>query len=102
MQIRSARAIGTAIRSRRREFKLNQATLARKIGVTRHWVIEIEKGKPTAEVGLVLRALAALQLEVDVRPQHTSAAISTGVDAPLPAIDIDRIVDQAKQRGRRG
>ena len=60
--IRTASELGLAIRSRRRELKLDQAELARRVGVTRQWVIDIEKGKPRAELELVMRALHALEL----------------------------------------
>ncbi len=60
MQIRNAIELGAAIRDRRRLLKLAQSQLAQRIGVTRQWIIDIEKGKPRAEIGLALRALDAL------------------------------------------
>jgi len=36
--------------------------------VTRAWVIAVESGKPTVELSLVLRTLAALDLVADVVP----------------------------------
>lgn len=103
MRVRSAAALGAVIRDRRKFLKLDQAGLARRIGATRQWVIAIEKGKNSAELGLVLRALAALELEIDVA--------ATGVTAPPkprrgrppgPAIDIDAIVAAARKRGHGG
>lgn len=92
MQVRTASAIGAAIRSRRRELKLDQSRLARRIGATRQWLIAIEKGKDTAELGMVLRALAALDLELDVRPTHARTDASLDIE-PLPILDVDTIVD---------
>ncbi len=40
--------------------KLDQAALAEMIGVSRLWVNQVERGKPGASLGLVLRALGAL------------------------------------------
>lgn len=97
MQVRTASAIGAAIRSRRRELKLGQDHLARKIGATRQWLIAIEKGKDTAEIGMVLRALAALELELLVRPTNTRAALSRDTE-PLPIVDIDTIADANQNR----
>jgi hypothetical protein len=37
-----------------------------KIGVSRQWVIEVEKGKARAEVGLILRALDALSIPLSI------------------------------------
>jgi len=92
MHVRTASAIGAAIRSRRRELKLDQAQLARKIGATRQWLITIEKGKDTAEIGMVLRALAALGLDLDVQPSNTRADAALDIE-PLPILDIDTIAD---------
>jgi HTH-type transcriptional regulator/antitoxin HipB len=44
---------------------MDQATLARKVGVSRWWIHEVEKGKPRAELGLVLRTLTTLGVSLD-------------------------------------
>jgi HTH-type transcriptional regulator/antitoxin HipB len=67
--IRTASELGLAIRSRRKEMGLDQAELARRVGVTRQWVIDIEKGKPRAELELVMRALHALELTLLIETQ---------------------------------
>jgi HTH-type transcriptional regulator / antitoxin HipB len=92
MQVRTASAIGAAIRSRRRELQLDQGRLARKIGATRQWLIAIEKGKDTAELGMVLRALAALDLELNVQPNQARGATPLDIQ-PLPRLDIDSIAN---------
>ncbi len=43
---------------------LGQAELATKVGTSRLWITEIERGKPRASLVLVLRALSALGLEL--------------------------------------
>jgi y4mF family transcriptional regulator len=101
MLVRSATAIGAAIRSRRRELKLDQATLAQKIGATRQWVIAVEKGKDSVELDLVLKALAALKLELDLRPMHSPTVISP-MSVKLPVINVDAIVDRARKTSTRG
>jgi HTH-type transcriptional regulator / antitoxin HipB len=66
VQARTAQDLGALVRHTRGTQGLTQAQLAERVGVTRAWVNEIERGKPTAEVGLVLRTLAALGLVADV------------------------------------
>ncbi|GEP59010.1 helix-turn-helix transcriptional regulator [Reyranella soli] len=95
MLIRTPADLGAVIRDRRRQLKLDQAAFAKRIGVSRQWVIEFERGHPRAELGLVLRALGALNIRVDV-----------GVDVELTtrrrahgAVDINAIVDKAKRLG---
>jgi y4mF family transcriptional regulator len=66
MQVRSTRDLGATIKGARQRHGYTQAQLAERAGVTRQWIISVEKGKSTAEVGAVLRTLAALELVADV------------------------------------
>ncbi len=93
MMIRTAAELGLLLRSRRRELGMDQRTLADRIGVSRLWVIEFERGKARAEIGLVLRALLALDLQLDVAPERSAAA--PGRSEPP---DIDAIVQNARRR----
>lgn len=54
------------VRGRRRDLGLTQAQLATAAGVSRKWVYEFEGGKPTAELGHVMRILDALRLYIDI------------------------------------
>lgn len=94
MRIRTATDVGAVIRQRRRTLGLDQRALAEKVGVSRKWVIEVEKGKPRAALRLVLRTLEALG--VVLRVGETAPAPS---HPPLPGapIDLDRVI-QAHRR----
>ncbi|SCL37846.1 HTH-type transcriptional regulator / antitoxin HipB [Micromonospora rhizosphaerae] len=78
MRIGSVRDLGLYVRDRRRELGLTQTGLAAEAGVSRRWLSDLEAGKESAEVGLVLRTLAALNLMVDAVPLETLPG--TGVD----------------------
>jgi HTH-type transcriptional regulator / antitoxin HipB len=52
--------LGALIRERRKELKLGQTELARRIGTSRQWIVAIEQGHPRAQLGLALSALDAL------------------------------------------
>jgi len=69
MRIRTPAGLGVLIQNTRKKLRLDQSTLAKKIGVGRLWLIEIEKGKPRAEIGLVLRTLDALRIRLDATPE---------------------------------
>ncbi len=58
--------IALAVRGRRRQLKLCQSEVARAAGVGREWLVDLEHGKPSVELGLVLRTLAVLGIELDV------------------------------------
>ncbi len=62
MQIRNMRELAAGIRAERKRLGLSQAALAERAGVGRDWIIGLEKGKSTAEIGLILRTLRALGL----------------------------------------
>ncbi len=98
MMIRTSTALGAALRDRRRHLGWNQEELARKIGVRRQWIIAVEKGKPRAELGLVLRALDALDLRLSIAPRsspHVDRDDGSDIDR---AVDIDAIVEKAARR----
>ena len=64
--LRSAEALGSAVKLRRRELRWSQAKLADQIRVQRQWVLRLEAGTHGAEIGKVLRALTALGLTITV------------------------------------
>ena len=97
MIVRTSTELGLLIRERRRALGLDQQALAKKVGVSRLWVIEIEKGKPRAEVGLVLRALLALDLDLDVSAEPTATPVKRRAEA-ISVPDIDAIVRNARKR----
>ena len=92
MHVRTPNDVGAVIRDRRRQLGLDQATLAKMIGVSRPWVIAVERGHPRAALGLVLRALDALGVRPDV---GIGAAPATS-----GAVDIDDIVAKARTKAR--
>jgi HTH-type transcriptional regulator/antitoxin HipB len=79
MKVRTPLDIGAAIRDRRRRLKLGQDELAARVGVSRKWIIDIEKGKPRAEIGLVLRTLDALGLRLSLDDEESSARAAAGI-----------------------
>lgn len=98
MIVRTPADLGLLIRARRRELGIDQRTLAERVGVSRLWIIEFEKGKERAEIGLVLRTLTALGLHLDVSTESVAGPKHSSRIASPP--DIDAIVDAAHKRGR--
>ncbi|MCW5716260.1 MAG: helix-turn-helix transcriptional regulator [Bauldia sp.] len=95
MHIRTPLDLGLVIRQQRRHLGLNQTDLASRVGVGRQWIVAIEHGKARAELGLVLRTLAALDLTLAV---HGGSDATTRKDSSGAPIDIDAVVDAAKGR----
>jgi y4mF family transcriptional regulator len=71
--IRTPQDIGALIRSRRRTLGMSQADLASKLGTSRLWITEIERGKQRASLVLILQALSALGLELSTDDEGKSA-----------------------------
>jgi HTH-type transcriptional regulator/antitoxin HipB len=93
--IRTTADIGAIIRDRRHKLRLDQGALAKRVGVGRQWIVDIEKGKPRAGIELVLRTLTALGLSLTVSDK---APTRSGTAAP--AIDLDRIIAAARRTKR--
>jgi HTH-type transcriptional regulator / antitoxin HipB len=71
--LRTPKDVGALIKSRRKAIGLGQADLAQRVGASRLWVSEIEKGKPGAGLGLVLRTLSVLGLELNTDDDGTES-----------------------------
>ena len=91
MILRTPKDVGAFVRQRRLELGLNQSALALRVGVSRQWIIEVEKGKPRAELGLILRTLQALELRLSARAFQQNAKQSA------PLIDLDAIAQSARK-----
>jgi HTH-type transcriptional regulator/antitoxin HipB len=96
MQIRTAKDIGALIRDQRKKQRLDQAELANKVGVNRRWVLEVERGKPRAEIALVLKTLDALGLTLSIE----GAAARRRAGREIEPVDIDAIIENAKRPKR--
>jgi HTH-type transcriptional regulator / antitoxin HipB len=61
--------LGPAIRRQRRRLSITQDDLAASIGVSRRVISQMENGKETVHVGIVLRSARAVGLNVGVEPR---------------------------------
>jgi HTH-type transcriptional regulator/antitoxin HipB len=77
MRLNSPQDLGRYLRDRRRSAGLSQTEVATRAGLSRRWLSDLEAGKPTVEIGLVLKLIASLGLMLDVRPE------------PEPELDLD-------------
>lgn len=61
--------LGKLVRQARKQAALDQETTADLVGVGVRFLSEVERGKPSARLGLVLKVLERLGLEVWVSPR---------------------------------
>jgi HTH-type transcriptional regulator/antitoxin HipB len=95
MLIRNPSDLGALIRERRTKLGLDQISLAKKAGTSRKWLIEVENGKPRAEIGLIFRTLKALGLTLTIG-DTTSEAQPKRTRTTNP-VDLNQIIDSLKR-----
>ncbi len=66
MNTKSPEQLGAAIRTRRRQLKVTQKDLAMTCGTGLRFIIDLEKGKPTCQIGKILQVLQALGLKLQI------------------------------------
>ena len=95
MRIRTATDLGAFIRERRTKLGWDQVSLAKKAGTSRKWLVEVERGKPGAEIGLILRTLKSLEISIDV---EADSPAETPPQSKAQARDINSVLDSLKKR----
>jgi transcriptional regulator with XRE-family HTH domain len=79
----AASAFGSAIRRRRKELKIRQTELALATGVSRGFVIDVEAGKPSCQLGRSLLVAEALGLKpADILATCDLGPLATGPELP--------------------
>jgi transcriptional regulator with XRE-family HTH domain len=87
VEVHTMSDVGAVVRRARRAQTMTQADLARAVGVSRDWVVRLEKGHPRLEAQLVLDALDALGM-VTTLSLGSPATESVGVSVASPADDL--------------
>jgi HTH-type transcriptional regulator/antitoxin HipB len=95
VRVRTDTDLGAFIRERRTKLGMDQITLAKKTGTSRKWLVEVEQGKPRAEIGLILRTLKSLGVYIDLKTDSSLEPSST-TKAREP--DINQILATLKKR----
>ncbi|MGA2851643.1 MAG: helix-turn-helix domain-containing protein [Terracidiphilus sp.] len=94
MRIRTVTDLGAFIRERRTRLGMDQIALAKKAGTSRKWLVEVEQGKPGAEIGLILRTLKSLEISIDLEADTSLATPPLG---KAKAPDINSVLDSLKK-----
>ena len=94
-QINSLRDLVAAVRGRRKSLGWTQSELANRAHVSRQWISEFEAGKPTAELGLTIRLLDALDLRLTL---DTSEERHPAREQSAVTVDLDAVLDDYRSR----
>jgi y4mF family transcriptional regulator len=68
MAITTPEQLGSTIRTRRKELQLTQKELAMTCGTGLRFIVDLEKGKPTCQIGKTLEVLQSLGLILQATP----------------------------------
>lgn len=71
--MRTPAEIGQIIRQTRTRLGLTQENLALATGTGRRFIVDLEKGKPTCQLGHTLSVLQALGIQMSLAPPVTAA-----------------------------
>lgn len=77
MRVRNPSDLGAFVREARVIARLSQEDLGVRIGASRFWVAAFERGKPTVELALVLKALHALGFSLQVEGRNSDGDSAT-------------------------
>jgi HTH-type transcriptional regulator / antitoxin HipB len=114
MRIADSQDLGRYVRDRRNQLSLTQAQLAVRSKVSRRWLSDLEGGKETVDIGLVLRTLHSLGVVVDLQFEEQTGRLDLDVvldrymhrDNARPAVerltDADLTGTDAGPRSARG
>lgn len=102
MHIRTTADFAALIRHSRQQLGLDQAALAKRIGVSRQWVIAVEGGQSGTSLSLVLRAVDALGLRLNASSSSSSGGGGGGGSGSggSGGVDIDAIISSARKEKR--
>lgn len=70
--------LGEAIRTARKALGLRQDELAAAAGVGLRFLVELERGKPTVQLGRTLAVMAAVGLDLQISARDARSNAATG------------------------
>ncbi|MHB8884421.1 MAG: helix-turn-helix transcriptional regulator [Methylovirgula sp.] len=75
---RTTKQVGAAIRRYRRQKDLTQGVLGDKVHVRQATISKLEAGEPATQLRILMDALAALDLELVIRPRSKASIAEIG------------------------
>jgi HTH-type transcriptional regulator/antitoxin HipB len=99
-EINSILDLSALVRGRRQALGLSQEELADRANVSRQWISAFERGRPGAEMRLILRLLEALELRLSVDPLD---ATQRERQSRPEGVDLDALLEAHREpQGDRG
>jgi len=93
MSVNSVHQLGSILRGRRIELGLTQGEVAIRAGVSRPWLSQVERGKPKAEIGLIMLVLDDLGLSFSI-----AECEDAGDGSKAESLDLDAFLEEYRNR----
>ena len=74
----NSKSLGIILRSARKSKGLNQTEAGRLVGIDQTTISKIERGESNARIDTLFRILAALEMELIVRPREKTSDVNEG------------------------
>ena len=68
--------IGATVRETRKSMQITQENLAMTAGTGLRFIVDLEKGKPTCQLGKVLTVLHTLGIKIELTPPRLGNSVS--------------------------
>ncbi len=101
MQIRTPRELGAFVRDARKRCSMTQVQVADRARVSRTWVVDLEAGKRTLEIGLVMSVLEILGISVELGEGGASTVRAAAEAADYGSLEIasaEALLDRVDQK----
>lgn len=96
--IKTPAQLGAAIKERRVGLGLDQASLAQRAGISRAWLLELEKGKPGFSIGLVFRILQALDMSIYLSPLEITSKQKSIGSKTATAVNLNSLLNSLRKK----
>lgn len=92
MIVNSSKDLGILVRTKRKQKGWTQKDLAMQVDVSPLWISQFERGKSTVHLGLVIRALKALDVKLWV-----GSGAEVFPQATAPVVNLDELLEGPRQ-----
>jgi HTH-type transcriptional regulator / antitoxin HipB len=75
----------------------DQFSIAEKAGISRAWLVALEKGKSGVSVGVVLRVLSALGLQMSISDEEVKQ-LRLSVPSKMKRVDLNALLGAWKKK----
>jgi len=89
--IKTPAQLGSALRERRNQLGKSQASIARKAGISRAWLMALESGMSGVSIGVILRVMNALGLQLQTASPEAAQTLRVPPISNFRQVDLNNV-----------